>query len=422
VSQKQLPGIKTWVWCKVIRKIKRNLQTIYRKNVEDIKALAFGKYPLFVYKNFYDPRKEEIPIFVFHSVSPKYFEKQIQYLVDNNYKTLSATELYDTITGKISFKPKSIVLTFDDGRGSIWTTAYPILKNYGLSAICFLLPYWIESGETLYPTLENFWSGSSTITEIEQRESIEPLCNWAEIKEMQKSGVIDFQSHTLYHNTVFVSSTIVDFVNPDFQPSFLSSDLNPVIQNQGQDTILDQYEWGRPIYKWAPALSSEKRYIEDEGLCYDCINWVKHNGGVLFFQKAGWRKELKDRVLKYIRKNGDSGRFLSRQERYNEMYNDLYLSKQIIENKLNKKVRHLCYPWFKGSDLSVLTSKEAGYECSYWGILNRRATNPIGVNPNYLARMKDDYLVTLPGNGRSSLFKVMRERIIMATSQKNLIY
>jgi len=109
---------------------------------------------------------------------------------------------------------------------------------------------------------------------------------------------------------------------------------------------------------------------------------------------------------------------LSSDERYNEIYHDLYESKRMIEEKLDKTVRHLCYPWFIGSDLSVRASKDAGYVCNYWGILGRRTTNPIGVSPYYLARMNDDYIVTLPGKGRNSLFKVLMDKILRTSEQK----
>ena len=416
--QKLPPGIKQLVYCKVKRKLKRKLQTIYRKNKDDLRALILGIYPQFVYKNIHKLEETDIPIFVFHSVTPEYFEHQMQYLSENNYRTLKSDELYDTITGNIRPKPKSIVLTFDDGRASLWTTAYPILKKFGLFAICFLLPSYIKNSKTLFPTLENVWSGNVDCSEIEKRELKEPLCSWQEISHMHASGVVDFQSHTSFHHSIFVSSTIVDFLNPDFEPSFLNSDLNPVVRVQGKDSVLDNFDWGRPIYEWAPAMSSRKRYIEDECLSLECIRWVQRNGSISFFQKPDWRKELSGCVADYVNRNGKSERYLSADERYSEIYQDLYQSKLAIEVKLNKEVRHLCYPWFVGSDLSVQASKDAGYVCNYWGILKRRTTNPVGVNPYYLARISDEYLLTLPGKGRNSLFQVLTDKIRRINRQK----
>ena len=378
-----------------------------------------GIYPKFVYKNMNVLRTRDIPVFVFHSVAPKYFERQMRYLAVNNYNALTSDELCDVITGKMDPPPKSIALTFDDGRGSLWTTAYPILKGFGLSATCFILPSRIKNGQALSPTLEDVWRGKASLVDIGKRENQEPLCSWQEIKCMHESGVIDFQSHTSSHHSIFISPTIVDFVNPDFMPSFFNSDLHPVVRAGGRDTIADILEWGFPIYEWAPAMSSQKRYVEDELLSTDCIQWVKHNGGKAFFERSGWRNELRERVEDYKKKSESSGRYLSADERFNEIYHDLLQSKRNIEEKLNKGVKHLCYPWYIGSDQSVQASKKAGYESNYWGILGRRATNPIGIDPFYLARINDDYLLTLPGEGRIGLLKLLLDKAIRLAGQKS---
>ena len=139
VFRKQPPGIRNPVCCKM----KRKLQTIYRKNKEDIRALIFEIYPQFVYKNIHRLPENDIPIFVFHSVRPDYFEHQMRYLAENNYTTLTSDELFNIVKGNISSKSNNIALTFDDGLASLWTTAYPILKKFGLSATCFILPSWI---------------------------------------------------------------------------------------------------------------------------------------------------------------------------------------------------------------------------------------------------------------------------------------
>jgi len=57
-----------------------------------------------------------------------------------------------------------------------------------------------------YPNLGDFWSGKSTLEEITRREmSMDPLCTWQEIREMDEAGVIDFQSHSMYHSLIFTT-------------------------------------------------------------------------------------------------------------------------------------------------------------------------------------------------------------------------
>ena len=96
-----------------------------------------------------------VPIFMYHRieavpegqsrfksglyVDPLDFEKQMAYLVKKNYKTISMTE-YATLlkTGK-NPSQKTVILTFDDGSTGQYTTAYPILKKYGLMGVFYII-------------------------------------------------------------------------------------------------------------------------------------------------------------------------------------------------------------------------------------------------------------------------------------------
>lgn len=95
-----------------------------------------------------------IPVLAYHDVleSPKAdtdisiesFEKQIKYLYDNGYKSLSLDEFYDWKRGK-EIKGKKVVITFDDGKESFYTVAAPILKKYNMKATIFAVGSYLNS-------------------------------------------------------------------------------------------------------------------------------------------------------------------------------------------------------------------------------------------------------------------------------------
>ncbi len=400
-----------------MNRLKNKLKTIYRKNEADFKAILLKRYPEFVFKNLSRLSEKTIPIFVFHSVIPEYFESQIEYLALNDYRTLNSDELYQGITGKKILKENTVVLTFDDGCGSLWTTAYPILKKYCLSAICFLVPYWIKKESIEYPTVEELWKGKAKRHEVMKREISEPLCTWNEIVKMHESGVVDFQSHTSYHHSVFVSNKLDDFINPELTSSFLTSDLNPVIRKSDKDNYIQDIEWGQPVYRYAPSMSSDKRYLEDTNLSQACISFVNENGGRSFFSQRGWRSKLLNYYQNFTKTNKTAGRYQSAEERYNDIFTDLVQARRVIEEKLNKEVRHLCYPWYAGSMLSVKASNDAGYLSNYWGIKNKTAINSVGQDTMYLSRLNDEYIFALPGKGRKSLIKILAEKARRLQSQ-----
>lgn len=89
-----------------------------------------------------------IPILAYHDVlenpleetdmSIENFEAQMAYLAKHHYQTLSLDEFYDWKNGK-DIKGKKVVLTFDDGKESFYTTVMPILEKYQLKATVFVI-------------------------------------------------------------------------------------------------------------------------------------------------------------------------------------------------------------------------------------------------------------------------------------------
>ena len=137
--------------------------------------------------------KRSIPILTYHSidnsksvisVSPSGFKKQMNYLMENGYQTLS---LYDTIRHlqqRESLPEKVIIITFDDGYKNNYIHAFPILKKYQFTATIFLATAYCEG--------TNDWFGQEfSIPRI-------PMLSWVEIREMSRYG-IEFGAHTRSH-------------------------------------------------------------------------------------------------------------------------------------------------------------------------------------------------------------------------------
>src|SRR5688500_1473809 len=100
--------------------------------------LLLGRYPPFVTGG---PLPQgHIPVFVFHSLEPHRFARQLTHLADNGYVTLSADEYAQNLLGGRPAPARAVVLTFDDGRGSLWSVGYPLLRRFGMRGIVFLVP------------------------------------------------------------------------------------------------------------------------------------------------------------------------------------------------------------------------------------------------------------------------------------------
>lgn len=115
------------------------------------------------------------------------FRRQMEFLKRQGYTTLTFTELRDASDGKLLMPAKPVLVTFDDGYANNYTLAYPILKELGLKANIFLV----------YETIgtHNAWHSPESEPWIE-------MLTWAQVKEMQDSGVIEMGSHTMSHRNL----------------------------------------------------------------------------------------------------------------------------------------------------------------------------------------------------------------------------
>ena len=100
------------------------------------------------------------------------------------------------------------------------------------------------------------------------------------------------------------------------------------------------------------------------------------------------------------------------------MNNVVLRSKLLIEERLNKRVRHLGYPWFKGNKLSVDASQEVGYYCNYWGVPGSKETTQSKMNPYYLNRIDAEFILALPGRGRIPVGRILFNKYFKSRIRK----
>ena len=157
----------------LMERVTWTLKESYRKNRGDLHGLLFGHYPSFVLNRRVQCIENEVIVFAFHSVEPERFERQLRYLNENGYHVLeSADTMQACLQGAQPISPRSVLLTFDDGWESLSTVAFPLLQRYGFHAVSFIVPTFVGRPH---------------------------FCTWEQLQEMQRSGVIDVQSHTLFH-------------------------------------------------------------------------------------------------------------------------------------------------------------------------------------------------------------------------------
>ncbi len=179
----------------------RRLAQKAREAWEVPRDLLLRRYPAFVTGGAL-PRGD-IPVFVFHSLEPESFGRKLRHLSDNGYVTLSAEEYFRVLLGAGPVPDKAVVLTFDDGRGSLWSVGGPLMRRYGMKGIVFLVPGRMAEGGGLGATLEDVETRRVPDDELRARESGGgAFLTWPETIALSASGIFDFQSHSLMHARV----------------------------------------------------------------------------------------------------------------------------------------------------------------------------------------------------------------------------
>lgn len=331
------------------------------------------------------PGTENVPVFMFHTVHPESFERQLQHLSRNGYRTIDTGELYSFLSGKTQLAGPSVMITFDDGERSLYRAAFPLLKKYGMKAVNFIVTGRVYETDRDRPNEGKQW------------------LTWPEVLEMHAGGVIDFQSHTYLHETMFVGGELRDFIRPGLFTDELLVDRPMVRTLAGEQLLLHD---GAPVYTMSPRMMDLPKYVDREDIRNTCIHYVAGHGGASFFHRPGWRREL-TAVWNAAKGNGPAGTMEDAATQRAAMLDSLIRSREELAARLKKPVHHLAYPWASGGHLSVELSKEAGYLTNFWGPIPGQPENKPGQNPYSIARIKDDYLMRLPGHGRASLSEVL---------------
>lgn len=143
--------------------------------------LIIGIYLGIQYERSLDYKAVGVPVLNYHRIDsgirhslvvpPEEFKKQMQYLHNEGYHSITLDELYDYVTKGTELPDKPVLITFDDGYIDNYQHAMPILKEYNMKATLFMI-----SGSV----------GENRFVGLEQ------------LKEMQANG-IDIQSHTVNH-------------------------------------------------------------------------------------------------------------------------------------------------------------------------------------------------------------------------------
>lgn len=382
------------------------------KNLREVGSTALDmlllRYPGFVYG---ESKHGAIPVFCFHSVEPASFQSMLEFIASNGYVALDADEYYQVLTGHAYTPGNTVVLTFDDGWGSLWSVGFPLIKQYHVKIIVFLPPGRIEHCDRRLPNLDDLAAGRCAEEDVFGRDkSDHPLLTWEEIIEMHTSGLVDFQSHSFNHSLVTSSAQVVDFVNPRLLETCNLLELPFPSRGFQPMGTKPPVRLGEPLFESVPRLSDTPRLIIDPMVTEECVQFVHSYGGADFFKQSEW-PDILMRVARKHLKTAAEPQIEPPEEQVESIRHELVESKRAIEEMLpGKVVRHICYPWHVTGSIARREASAVGYTSNFLGRTAGRYYNPIPNDPFNIARLGGDFFFRLPGKGRVGLLRILMNK------------
>lgn len=322
-------------------------------------------------------KTSSLPVLMYHyisrypnsiAVSPDLFAEHCETLAKNGWRGVSLREAENYLLHGEDLPPKSCLITFDDGYLDNSVYAWPILQKYGHSGTIFAVSGRIGTDDILRPTLADVWSGKieqADLPRVDQpfvphengydmREDL--FMNWAEAREMERSGVMAVASHTLSHQGVFINNNYKGFFLPERAGRTFHTP--------------DPFFWGLPKFVMGPGLL-ERAFLIDPELADKIKALVPQNEreAHIFASDERNMAELERLVSGWK----SLGRMETDEEMAERMRKELDYGKKVLEEGLGHQVISHCWPWGAYTEFSLGIAREAGFQVMF--------TTAIGANP-----------------------------------------
>ena len=369
---------------------------------------AWSGYPDYVYSG--AAPSPHVPVFVYHTIEPSSFEKDLQHLADGGYTPIGMEALKRHVTGEERAPEGAVVLTFDDARSSFWRYAYPLLRRYEMKGVLFVIAGLTREASSVRENLTDVWDGTCREAELRALDpDDETLCTWPELGAMYDSGWVEIESHSLFHQEVFVGTEIEGFLGPGSNFVPFHTPATAYLTPDDVGGIEPERYYGLPLFQTAPLHKGRRAWVPSEEL----KGQAKAIWGNLpdeAVARGAWEEALRERWNGLDLRRGL--RRQSRSEREQALTDDVARARDLIKEHIDPTAGdHFCLPYTVGSALSVQVMREVGVESCAWGVLPECRHNRYGTDPLRISREKSDFLWRLPGAGQKSLVRIYGEKV-----------
>jgi len=118
----------------------------------------------------------------------------LEWLTGNGWTAISLDDIERARLGGTPLPPKAVLITVDDGLGSLYTRVYPLAVAYRMPVVAALVGQWMDV------------PAGGTVRYGERELPREAFVTWQQAREMQASGWVEFASHSEALHTLMRSN------------------------------------------------------------------------------------------------------------------------------------------------------------------------------------------------------------------------
>ena len=150
-------------------------------------AFAQDRYGVLAYHSVVDESAAENQKHYFpQTISAQTLINHFNWLKENGYNVISWQQVIDAENGKGTLPDNAVLLSFDDGYETMYNVVFPLLKAYNYPAVFAPVTGWLDT------------PANQKIAYADKMLDRSVFATWAQVKEMEQSGLVEVASHT--HN------------------------------------------------------------------------------------------------------------------------------------------------------------------------------------------------------------------------------
>jgi peptidoglycan/xylan/chitin deacetylase (PgdA/CDA1 family) len=137
---------------------------------------------------------DDVDSLTYDAITARNLAMHFDWLRQHGYRVVSVDDLLAAQRGERTLPAKAVLLTFDDGYRSFYTRVYPLLTAFNYPAVLSVVGSFLEA-----PPRSQIRYGAALVAR-------ENFVSWAQLREMQRSGLVEVGSHTYgLHTTIYTN-------------------------------------------------------------------------------------------------------------------------------------------------------------------------------------------------------------------------